>query len=244
MFETPLSIRAAALLALAIGAWGAMSACQAPGEGAPPAELRRTRPPPGSGTPSVRMTVVVFRAVPEGGGLSAMDPDGRNRRKASEKEAQAYEKARQDWWSRASSFQATDITWSRDGQRVAFLRRPGILFVADADGRHEQRLDHDARSPVFLPGGKVIFAEGLPGTSIYVMDADGSNRKLFCEPRLPGGVWEIAAISPEGDQVLYRKYERTNLYRLDLKTRAELDLGPGLDPVWIEISGPEKRKED
>jgi len=199
--------------------------------------------------PTAGGTVVIFRNVPvdpkaRDHGLGAMDPDGRNRRRPTEREIQAFESAWQGYWKRASSFDATAIAWSIDGRRVAFLRRPGDFFVADADGGNERKLGHDARSPFFLPDGNVIFAQGMPGDSIQEMDADGGKLRLFCKPRLPGGIWEIEALSPAGDQILYRKYEQEGLFRLDLKSLEEIDLGTGRDPVWMRIPDPANKKED
>lgn len=221
-------IGAAALLAL-----GAMVSCRAAS----------------SAPPTADRTVVVFRKVPvdlkaRDQGLAAMDPDGGNRHRPTVSEIRAYKGALQEHGERASSFHATAITWSVDGRRVAFLRRPGDFFVADADGGNERKLDYDARSPFFLPNGTVIIAQGMPGDSILEMDAGGGNLKLFCKPRLPGGLWTIEALSPAGDQILYRKYGQEGLYRLDLKTLEEIDLGTGLDPIWMRVPDPEIKKGD
>jgi TolB protein len=79
------------------------------------------------------------------------------------------------------------IAWSPDSRRIAFARPrdPGVgdeILVTDADGRHPRNLtkgNREASHPSWSPDGGTIAYES--GSSIYLMNADGSGKRLFVE---------------------------------------------------------------
>jgi Tol biopolymer transport system component len=111
--------------------------------------------------------------------------------------------------------------WSPDGRKIAFqrsfVRREGDrvvgldfdVYVINADGSGEQKLTDDAVSaqPIWSPDGrKIAFWSGPDGNggAVYVMNADGSERRLLTRnrPREPGANLGHVAWSPDGSKML------------------------------------------
>ena len=89
--------------------------------------------------------------------------------------------------------------WSPDGARIAFTRSGEGIFVMDADGGNQTRLQ-GGDSPVWSPDGARIALRGNLGNSseIFVVDADGNNSlNLTNDPllRMIPPPW-----SPDGSQ--------------------------------------------
>ena len=90
-----------------------------------------------------------------------------------------------------------DPVWSPDGRKIAFqrllVRGEGEkivgfdfdVYVINADGSGERNLTGDALSerPIWSPDGrKIAFWSGPDGAGgVYVMNADGSERRLLAE---------------------------------------------------------------
>jgi serine/threonine protein kinase len=102
--------------------------------------------------------------------------------------------------------------WAPDGRRLAFSSTAltqGVanseIFLRKANGGLVQRTSSTAENqwPDWSPDGRIIFSEGFKGTSnwdIFVMDGDGSNRKLW----LGGASCDVqASWSPDGEQIVF-----------------------------------------
>jgi TolB protein len=122
----------------------------------------------------------------------------------------------------------TGPSWSPTGDRIAYVGTGDSLdeqlddqelYVMDVDGGNVQRLtsNHDADwSPSWSPDGKqILFARGRhlgeagSETSLYVMNADGSDERLLLRgPRrsppsfLTGPTW-----SPDGKQIAFTRID-------------------------------------
>ncbi len=105
-----------------------------------------------------------------------------------------------------------DITWSPDGNRVAFFGRRGnerVLLIHDAlKGSLEERLSipgiDDELSPAWSPDGRRIAFEGNKGgvVDLFVLDLDsGAIDNVTQDPFYDGN----PAWSPKGDQILYNR---------------------------------------
>jgi TolB protein len=114
--------------------------------------------------------------------------------------------------------------WSPDGDRVAFIGPPDhwggpimVLAVDDGETRALTTLDPfatvdlGAASPTWSPDGtRLAFGRGeLLGwgthTSIWVMNADGTDETRLTEPRLWGGVSPVW--SPDGSRLAFTDFE-------------------------------------
>jgi Tol biopolymer transport system component len=98
--------------------------------------------------------------------------------------------------------------WSPDGERIAFVSaRDGDnceIYVMDADGSGQERLTHTPDDEYFLawsPDGERIAYSTNPAYApmIWVMDADGSDRKQLEIGLFPS--W-----SPDSERIAYTAY--------------------------------------
>lgn len=126
------------------------------------------------------------------------------------------------------------LTWSPDGQRVAFFARTGkyqSLFVMDVRGRKLQEIYiplNKTASPAFHPDGRHLSftaydREGRP--TIFLMDL--VTRKY--EPLTQDETYKETPVWVEnGKALLYvgRQPGRSAIYRLDLATRQVTRVGP------------------
>ncbi len=114
-------------------------------------------------------------------------------------------------------------SWSPDGRSIAFQRGLGSVFVVGVNGRGLHELGAaSSGNPVWSPDGKRLAfdatttAGGRPRIGVYVMNADGSDRRLlrygFAQPS-----W-----SPDGRRLAVWRITKTGkgaIYILDSQTR-------------------------
>lgn len=102
-------------------------------------------------------------------------------------------------------------SWSPNGTQIAFQSKRASdawdIYVVNVDGTDERNITNspeDEEVASWSPdGSKIVFQmQELGGTSIYVMDADGQNRKQLVAA---GGrvVHETPAWSPDGQKVAF-----------------------------------------
>ena len=106
-----------------------------------------------------------------------------------------------------------DITWSPDGQSIAFHSIIGNhgqgIFVMDADGKNLRKIETPGvlspRFPTWSPDGKQIACVGAnDGDGIYIMDTDGQNARRIS----PFGTLSYnPAWSPDGKWIAYESYD-------------------------------------
>jgi Tol biopolymer transport system component len=111
--------------------------------------------------------------------------------------------------------------WSPEGDRVVFVdddkrtlhladMQTGTLDSVSAD----TRIDSDVL-PAWSPdGNRVAFAaQELPGSSIFTVNADGTDLKRIADtnlvPRMPGPPQSAVTWSPDGQQVFYLGHSET-----------------------------------
>jgi Tol biopolymer transport system component len=126
--------------------------------------------------------------------------------------------------------------------RIAFSSDRGAgtersIYTMDFGGKNVKRLTSDpveGFSPVWAPGGKriaYVVSRRIGRTNIYVMDADGSNKRLLTdETKIPGdGLNDYdPAFSPNGRTIVFargRGYRDFDLYKVNVD-------GSGLTPVF------------
>lgn len=107
---------------------------------------------------------------------------------------------------------AGQAAWSTDGSRVAFIvgtRRSwrytgdGDLYVMNADGSdlHELLSGIGITHPTWSPDGTRIAFVRDQGTSLCVVDADGSGLQVIAKER---GYYQLPSWSPLGDLIAYQ----------------------------------------
>jgi Tol biopolymer transport system component len=74
--------------------------------------------------------------------------------------------------------------WSPDGKSIAFSSDSWI-YVMEDDGSNPTSIDTGGEHPAWSPDGKrIAFSSGSgEGSSIYVVDADGSNSQALTDYR-------------------------------------------------------------
>jgi TolB protein len=104
----------------------------------------------------------------------------------------------------AATSQAISPALSRDGRRVAFVRRDDI-YVTRVDGSHVRRLTFSSStqegSPTWSPdGGWIGYSSYRAGrSSIWKMRSDGGQKTLLAA----GKTLSVPAWSPVGDRIVY-----------------------------------------
>jgi Tol biopolymer transport system component len=105
-------------------------------------------------------------------------------------------------------------TWSPDGRRIAFVRRPDMLtedlYVMNADGRGVTRLstgNPNNTGPSWSPDGARIAFHSWSGSGpsyggIHVVDPDGSNLVELTSPPASAGDF-LPAWSPDGAKIAF-----------------------------------------
>ncbi len=91
--------------------------------------------------------------------------------------------------------------------KIAFTRLTDAnddIYVIDGEGAHETRLTHTPRlseqNPVWSPDGqKIAFTTSLADSSLYVMNADGTNKT-----QLAAHVSWSPSWSPDGGKIAFR----------------------------------------
>ncbi len=108
-------------------------------------------------------------------------------------------------------------TFSPDGSRVAFARSvTGVvaIFVANADGTNPVRIsgaqDNDSQ-PAWSPDGRRIAFNNrttVPGTNIFTMNGDGSDRKKVTKDR---ELFQTAPVwAPDGSRIAFNRFPSLN----------------------------------
>lgn len=111
--------------------------------------------------------------------------------------------------------------WSPDGERIAFdawkasageSASAAHVFVADADGAKPRDLGPGAM-PSFSPDGRQIAFTSYNPRGVFVMDADGGNRRLIDSDGWSGH-W-----SPDGKSLVFAQGGNIAVYDVGAKTK-------------------------
>jgi Tol biopolymer transport system component len=154
---------------------------------------------------------------------------------------------------------ANDVepTWSPDGKMIAFRSdRDGYaqIYAMNADGSDQIRISPGGDSEVIAPpatdafpawspdGERIAFDHNIPGNAeIYVMNADGSDRRPLTDDPAPNGgpTW-----SPTGQQIAFRSSRNGNpeIYVMNAdgsgQTRLTNNAGADHRPDWHWLALP------
>jgi Tol biopolymer transport system component len=111
-----------------------------------------------------------------------------------------------------------DPTWSPDATKIAFVSHRdgnGQIYVMNVDGSHVTRLTHDLAEdcePAWSPdGGRIAFVSGCTatlfpdgyGSSIYLMNADGSNPMLLTGGPADAPQARFPSWAPDGTEIAF-----------------------------------------
>jgi TolB protein len=143
------------------------------------------------------------------------------------------------------SFNDYSPAWSPDGSRLAFERHAADgevdIYTIASDGTELQQLTqtsgYDGDAAWSPDGTKIAFVHWKGGGHrVYVMDADGSNRRILADP---SGAEVVAPVwSPDGSTIAFQLYEGGDwdilLVGVDSSelTRVTDDRGDETEPEW------------
>ena len=153
---------------------------------------------------------------------------------------------------------AGSSVWSPDGRKLAFDRQYDVpcgshicvgsdIYVLNAGGGGMRKLPHTAgadgpvwHGPVWLPDGRLAIVKGKgkdcwrcwPKNALWVMNADGSGRRLVASGSLHGRFdW-----SPDGRSIVFertpRRPPRTRIYVMAADGSDRRWLADGTRPLW------------
>ena len=134
--------------------------------------------------------------------------------------------------------------WSHDGRRILFRAKPTaqgpsrMIILEGRDGRPHLRDIGSGDSPRFSPDDRTIAFVLFPGEpsgepeGVWLMNADGTNRRRLCELAAP--FW-----SPDGAQILLNgmlAHTISKIYDFETKRTTRIDV-PGQSifswPRWV-----------
>ncbi len=134
--------------------------------------------------------------------------------------------------------------WSHDGRRILFRAKPTaqgpsrMIILEDRDGRPQLSDVGAGDSPRFSPDDRTIAFVLFPGEpsgepeGVWLMNADGTNRRRLCELAAP--FW-----SPDGAQILLNgmlSHTISKIYDFETKRTTRIDV-PGQSifswPRWV-----------
>lgn len=115
--------------------------------------------------------------------------------------------------------------------KIVFVSTDGLICSANADGSNLTQLAEPGEiceDPKWSPDGKQIafIAYQKDKTFLYVMNADGSRRRLLARNAVWGLDW-----SPDGKQIVFLD-KQEGLTLLDVTTTQRKGLGQGHHPAW------------
>ena len=136
---------------------------------------------------------------------------------------------------RAGDVGPSDLAWSRDGQRLAFVLGDArnSLFTIAADARPPKRVTTRAATPDWGPGGEIVFVHrpemsSRNGTISAVAGAGGRVRTIIAR-----GAWYGPRISPDGSRLAFYRNGSKGIYVAPAKGgTARLVVRDGTHPEW------------
>jgi dipeptidyl aminopeptidase/acylaminoacyl peptidase len=125
---------------------------------------------------------------------------------------------------------------SPDGRTLLFHLPRGNpaawdLWTVPITGGTPTLLHRNAGFASYGPDGSIVYLDhpkDLTGGSIWIMNADGSEERML----VSGGPYAWPKVSPDGTQVAYEEGGRA--YVLNVGCGRIIDLGPGVEPAWVD----------
>lgn len=123
-----------------------------------------------------------------------------------------------------------EVSWQRDGSRVAYVDDAGEVIVSRPDGSEKRQLTgpKEAMMPAWSPDGDTIaFVRGDDGDSeVYVVDADGENERRVVDGA--GPQW-----SPDGTELLVDDVRRKEIgFKIVSLASLRPQFFDGDEPEW------------